>query len=206
MIAEFLLDQDPEISGHHATFLWDLQEDCLKIRDEGSFNGTALNFKLLKKGVLYPVKSGSSLCAGKSTFIITIRDKETDNSKDSPDDKEATCIVKDCYCPICFKDLSRMSEIGRTQHVNHCLPEPSHAPSRSDALSKASSLLRHPDYEYPSSPSLSQLPVCRRAAFPQEAYGGRQSQTRSFPFSPSPPPSSTTKPSKPPTTENARQT
>ena len=54
--------------------------------------------------------------------------------------------------------------------------------------------------------SLSQLPVCRRAAFPQEAYGGRQSQTRSFPFSPSPTPSSTTKPSKPSTTENARQT
>ena len=113
---------------------------------------------MLKKGVLYPVKSGSSLFAGKSKFIITIRDQETDNSKDGPNDKEATCIVKDCYCPICFKDLSRMSEIGRTQHVNHCIPEPSRTPSRSDALSKASSLLRHPDYEYlflsfPLSPS-----------------------------------------------------
>ena len=148
MIAEFLLDQDPEISGHHATFLWDLSEDCLKIRDEGSFNGTALNFKMLKKGELYPVKNGSSLFAGKSKFIITIHDKETNHTTDTSNDKEATCIIKkDCYCPICFKDLNRMSEIGRTQHVNHCIPEPSRAPSRSDSLSKAVSLLRHPDYK-----------------------------------------------------------
>ena len=28
-----------------------------------------------------------------------------------------------CTCPICFRDLSGMTEMGRTQHVNNCLPE-----------------------------------------------------------------------------------
>ena len=28
-----------------------------------------------------------------------------------------------CTCPICFRDLSGMTEMGRTQHVNNCLPD-----------------------------------------------------------------------------------
>ena len=58
-IEEFRLDLDPEISGKHALFRWSMERDCLQIRDEGSFNGTALDFKILEKGKFYDVKSGS---------------------------------------------------------------------------------------------------------------------------------------------------
>ena len=144
-IDDFRLDEDPEISGLHATFLWSVQEDSLQIRDEGSFNGTALDYKRLKKGKLYPVKNGSVLFAGKSEFIVTIQDSEGTSVKDA----EKTGPKQECYCPICFKDLSHMSETGRTQHVNACIPEKSKKQTNTGdrVILKASEMCEHRNYE-----------------------------------------------------------
>ena len=135
-IEEFRLDLDPEISGKHALFRWSMERDCLQIRDEGSFNGTALDFKILEKGKFYDVKSGSSLLAGKSKFIITVKEKK--------DDSEETTAVSqtDVYCPVCFKDLNQMTETGRTQHVNNCLPT-----NEPPILTKALQMTKSQSYE-----------------------------------------------------------
>ena len=74
-VEEFRLDQDPEISGHHLTFKWNLEKDCLQIRDEKSFNGTALNLKIIKPGVFYDVRDNSVLNVGKSRFTISVKEK-----------------------------------------------------------------------------------------------------------------------------------
>lgn len=75
------MDQDPEISGHHLTFRWCMERDCLQVRDEKSFNGTALNLKILKPKVFYDVKDGSVLNAGKSQFTVSIREKKDGSSE-----------------------------------------------------------------------------------------------------------------------------
>ena len=105
--------------------------------DEGSFNGTALDFKILERGKFYDVKDGSTLTAGKSKFTIRIRETEEDQQSEK---KVSTGYV---YCPICFKDLNQMSETGRTQHVNNCLP--SQEPT---ILSKAAQLTKSQNYEW----------------------------------------------------------
>lgn len=135
-IEEFRLDLDPEISGKHALFRWSMERDCLQIRDEGSFNGTALDFKILEKGKFYDVKSGSSLLAGKSKFIISVKEKK--------DDSEETKAASqtDVYCPVCFKDLNQMTESGRTQHVNNCLPT-----NEPPILTKALQMTKSQSYE-----------------------------------------------------------
>ena len=126
-LEEFLLEEDPEISGHHATFKWNVEKDCLQIRDERSFNGTALDSKVLEPGKSYDVIDGSVLFAGKSKFLVSIKEhleeskvksKETttDSALSSPDETPAVL-----YCPICFRDLHSMTLTGRTQHVNNCL-------------------------------------------------------------------------------------
>lgn len=74
---------DPEISGHHLTFKWSLEKDCLQVRDEKSFNGSALNFKIMTPMKFYDVKDGSVLKTGKSTFTIHIRDKEEETKTTS---------------------------------------------------------------------------------------------------------------------------
>lgn len=103
--------------------------------DEGSFNGTALDFKILEKGKFYDVRDGSTLTAGKSKFVVRIRENREDlQSEKAP--------KGDVYCPICFKDLNQMTETGRTQHVNNCLPS-----SEPSILSKAAQLTKNQSYE-----------------------------------------------------------
>lgn len=70
------MELDPEISGLHLTFKWNIEKDCLQVRDEKSFNGSALNFKIMTPMKFYDVKDGSMLKTGKSTFTILIRDNE----------------------------------------------------------------------------------------------------------------------------------
>lgn len=134
-VDDFRLEADPEISGKHALFRWNLEKDCLQVCDEGSFNGTALDFKILEKGKFYDVKDGNTLTAGKSKFVIRIRENREDlQSEKAP--------KGDVYCPICFKDLNQMTETGRTQHVNNCLPS-----SEPSILSKAAQLTKNQSYE-----------------------------------------------------------
>ena len=124
-IGEFQLGQDPEVSGLHATFQWNLIKDCLQIRDEKSFNGTALNLVVLEPGKDYTVHNGSTLHVGRSKFIIYIKNetemKEDETSNSQPEKAEKEETTPDLYCPICFHSLKEMSIVGRTQHVNNCL-------------------------------------------------------------------------------------
>ena len=86
----FKLDKDPEVSGHHLTFKWSLDHDCLQVQDEKSFNGTALNLNIMKPKVFYSVRSGSTLHVGQSTFTILIKEKDEENSSKDKVNKNGT--------------------------------------------------------------------------------------------------------------------
>lgn len=92
-VEEFRLDQDPEISSHHLTFKWNLERDCLQIRDEKSFNGTALNLRIIKPGVFYDVHDNSLLNVGKSQFTIAIKDKLEETKKEASHEKSRIYLV-----------------------------------------------------------------------------------------------------------------
>lgn len=74
-----------------------MERDCLQVRDEKSFNGTALNLKILKPGVYYDVKNNSVLNLGKSKFTVVIIDEKqskTESSKNvAPPEKKEESIV-----------------------------------------------------------------------------------------------------------------
>ena len=122
------------MSGLHATFQWNIPKDCLQIRDEKSFNGTALDSVVLKPGKEYNVHNGSVLHVGRSKFIIYIKNEKemreymSSNSQSKQEEKEAG--IPDLYCPICFHNLKEMSIVGRTQHVNNCLARGNQQPVR----------------------------------------------------------------------------
>ena len=115
------------MSGLHATLQWNIIKDCLQIRDESSFNGTALNSVVLESGKKYDVRNGSTLHIGRSKFIIYIKNEEemkeytASNSQPQQEEKEKEETIPEIYCPICFHSLSQMTIDGRTQHVNNCL-------------------------------------------------------------------------------------
>lgn len=124
------------MSGHHATFLWNLTKDCLQIRDENSFNGTAINSTVLDPGKEYDIHNGSILSVGRSKFRIYLRDQkgveqyEADIAREKQEAarKRENGQDAELYCPVCFHSLKEMTLVGRTQHVNNCLgrgnPEP----------------------------------------------------------------------------------